>query len=210
MPRITRSPEEVQLVKDLIFKAALQYMEEEGYENLSMRKLAARLEMTAANIYNYYKNKDEIYLAIQTRGFEMLYEQFTLASQSASDPLLKLEAMVRAYIDFGVSYSSYHNIMFSWNVPKYADYVGTDLEPMSYHEKQIALKNIEITAEVIAEIAPAKKRLKNAVPWHLGIQLWITLNGLVSLINSRVLPEVDGDLELIKEQTVKRLMEMFT
>ncbi|MEZ4549411.1 MAG: TetR family transcriptional regulator [Desulfobacterales bacterium] len=36
---------------------------------MSMRKLAGRLKMTAANIYNYYQNKDDLYLAIQTRGF---------------------------------------------------------------------------------------------------------------------------------------------
>ena len=31
-----------------------------------MRKIATKVSMTAANIYNYYSNKDEIYLAIQT------------------------------------------------------------------------------------------------------------------------------------------------
>ncbi|MGE5395990.1 MAG: TetR/AcrR family transcriptional regulator [Chitinophagales bacterium] len=209
MPRASRSPEQIQKVKDRIFEAALQYMTEEGYGNLSMRKLAQKAGMTAANIYNYYTNKDEIYLALQTRGFNLLYRQFRSGYESSNDPVEKLEAMIRAYVDFGVNNSAYYNIMFSWDVPKYIDYVGTELEPIAYLEKEAGLNNIEITAEVINEIRQTRGLTKTENSWHLGIQLWITLNGLVSLINSRVLPEVDQNLDLIKEQTIKRLMEMF-
>jgi len=65
MPKATRSPEEVKTVKNEILETALSLMCEDGFDALTMRKLALRLKMTAANIYNYYTNKDDLYLAIQ-------------------------------------------------------------------------------------------------------------------------------------------------
>ena len=62
MPKTTRAAEEVIGIKDRILETALQHLIEDGFEHFSMRKLAARLGMTAANIYNYFTNKDEIYL----------------------------------------------------------------------------------------------------------------------------------------------------
>ena len=77
MPKPIRSPKEVETVKNDILKTALKLMCDEGFDALSMRKLAARLKMTAANIYNYYENKDDLYLAIQTRGFQMIVDRFS-------------------------------------------------------------------------------------------------------------------------------------
>jgi len=64
MPKTTRSPEEVKKIKDRILETALQLLIDDGFMHFSMRKLAARLGITAASIYNYFTNKDELYLLI--------------------------------------------------------------------------------------------------------------------------------------------------
>ncbi|MFZ5597142.1 MAG: TetR/AcrR family transcriptional regulator [Bacillota bacterium] len=205
MPRQTRTPEEIREVKNKILEAALQSLVEEGFDRFSMRRLASRLGMTAANIYNYYTNKDELYIDIQTRGFEMLYDSIKEACDAAGDPVEKLEKMIWAYIEFGVNNSGYYNIMFSWNTPKYSDYIGTPLEQTSYLEKQTALKTAELAMEVIAGIL-SDRGLDTGEALYLTIKAWVTLNGLVSLINSRVLQEVDQNVEAVKQRISEDLL----
>ena len=65
MPKITRSLEEVDAVRERILDCALKILVKNGYESLSMARLGSKMNMTAANIYNYYASKDELLIAVQ-------------------------------------------------------------------------------------------------------------------------------------------------
>ncbi len=202
MPKTARNPEDIEAVKEIILDAALDIICEEGFNHLSMRKIALRTSMTAANIYNYYSNKDEIYLTIQTRGFLMLYESFHQIHQNnATHPMTKLKKMVEAYFDFGIKNPDHYEIMFTRNTPKYADYVGTKLEPAALIEKNTALKVAELTTKVILEIIKMYPVISMTDARYRMIRGWTALHGVVSLYNSRVLQEVDRDTE----ETVKQI-----
>jgi AcrR family transcriptional regulator len=195
LPRKTRSIEELREVRDNILETALQHLIEDGFVHFSMRKLAARLGITAANIYNYFTNKDELYLLIQTRGFEMLYYVMDKAYKSTASPEKKLKNIIMAYLKFGMDNPEYYEIMFSRNTPKYADYKGTSMEPIAFLEKQTALKSAEIALMILSEIYKNKKNLHNDFIRLRMLQVWCTLNGTVNLFNSRVLQEVEDDVE---------------
>ncbi len=51
-----------------------------------MRKLGRRMNMTAKTVYNYFVNKNEIYLHLLTKGFELLYADILAAHKTHSDP----------------------------------------------------------------------------------------------------------------------------
>ena len=53
------------LTKSAIIEAAIKLIENEGLENLSMRKLAATLNIEAASLYNHIQNKAELFDSIQ-------------------------------------------------------------------------------------------------------------------------------------------------
>ena len=204
MPKVSRTPEEVLLVREKILTEAIHYIAQEGWPGLSMRKLAAKTGMTAANIYNYYGNKDELYLDIQTEGFKRLVHNFREIRNSSHPAPDQLREAVKCYIEFGTHYPNWYNIIFSMDTPKYADYVGTAIEPTAYEEKQEGLKLIAITIEIIHDIYDRHSLERDDAPFR-AIQLWIELHGLVSLINSRVLQEVEGEYHSLTE----RLMENF-
>ncbi len=96
-------------------------------------------------IYNYYRNQDELYLCILIKGFEQLYAAFEAAVRAAGQPLDQLEAAVRAYVDFGLANPHLYNLMFTWHVPKYNDYVGTSMEKAAYRELKAALKCADLS-----------------------------------------------------------------
>ena len=208
MPKAIRSPEEVENVKNDILKTALKLMCDDGFDALSMRKLAARLKMTAANIYNYYENKDDLYLAIQTRGFQMLLDRFEEIYNSDHPTRNKLHGMMHAYLKFGIEYPDYYEIMFSRNTPKYADYKGTPMEPTAFFEKQTALKVSEITTRTVMELYDGNDAIAENEALYRTIVVWSTLHGVVNLFNSRVLQEgVEASEELIY-RLINDLMEI--
>ena len=76
MPREQRSPKEIESVRQEIMEHALAIVVSDGLDDLSMRKLAGRLGVTAKTIYNYFHNKDKIYLHLLIRGFKALLASF--------------------------------------------------------------------------------------------------------------------------------------
>ena len=209
MSRITRSSEEIEKIKIKILDAALAILFEEGFDDLSMRKLGRKLGMTAANIYNYYSGKDELYLTIQTRGFELIVDRFEQINNKISQPIDRLSAMISAYLEFGFSHSDYYSIMFSRNTPKYCDYVGSKLEPIAFLEKKAALKVSEIVTHLIKNLAGSSSQIQEKDAAYHTIQLWATLHGIISLHYSRVLQELDEDVLMIIDRLKKDLIRPF-
>ncbi len=207
MPKLPRSQEDREHIRENILDEALALISEHGFASFSMRKLASRLGMTATTIYNYYSNKDELYLMILTKGFDMLYRSFAEIYASDRDPSVKVRDMVRSYIDFGINKAHYYNIMFTSDAPKYRDYVGTDIEPVAFIEKQTALKLVDITSRALQDVISATQCMPPENSRYFVIKLWSTLHGIIALYNSRVLPEVDDNPEQVIEQVARDILK---
>ena len=44
-----------------------------GYQNVSIRKIAERIEYSPAAIYGYFPSKDDIFFALAEEGFRLLF-----------------------------------------------------------------------------------------------------------------------------------------
>ena len=58
-------------VKRAILDAARDLFVSEGYENVSIRKIAERIEYSPAAIYSYFPSKDEIFIALAEEGVRL-------------------------------------------------------------------------------------------------------------------------------------------
>ncbi|MBN1364363.1 MAG: TetR/AcrR family transcriptional regulator [Syntrophaceae bacterium] len=202
MPKKPMTKEEIETTRGKILDTALSIIIEEGFNNLSLRKIASRLNVTATTIYNYYTNKDEINLMIRIRGFEKLYDLLTKRSAPFNNTADRIKAMIRAYIEFGLTNPSYYDIMFNLHTPKYLDYVGTEIEPLAHMEKQNALKCLSLFIEPISAYIPAKGEKKDHYVLFQIVKYWSDLHGFITLNNSRLFHEVLDDVDsFIKERT---------
>jgi len=206
MPKAPATPEVVEAVRERILNEALAIINAEGYANLSMRKLARRLGFTAKTIYNYYSNKDELYLMVLIKGFTELVEEFRAAYLSSVDPLQKLLNAMHAYVRWGISNKHYYNIMFSMDTPKYRDYRGTPMEKVAEKQNRIALELPQIGTAILKEVALENHSItEDEIPYRL-MQLWTILHGVVSLSVSRVTLEVwdfKGTIEPILKEALR-------
>jgi AcrR family transcriptional regulator len=209
MPKAPAGPEVVEAIRERILKEALFIINKDGYANLSMRKLALRLGFTAKTIYNYYSNKDELYLMVLIKGFQELTEQFRAAYLSSENPVEKMRSAVHAYVHWGIENKHYYNIMFSMDTPKYADYVGTKMEGIADQQNRIALQVAEIGTAILTEVALFNGRISpDEVPYRL-LHVWSTLHGMVSLYISRVTLEV-WDLQGAIDRILEEVLRPFT
>jgi AcrR family transcriptional regulator len=206
MPRISRTPQQVDAFRQEILDAALHLIIEHGFSELSMRKIASRLGVTATTIYNYYASRDELYFFIRIRGFELLFESIANVYKAKDDSYEKLLAAVGEYVRFGIRNPDYYEVMFiSRGVPKFLDCIGTPLEKVAGREKEKSIKTYLFIAQGLAEYL----KISDAEARYLTIRLWTELNGVLSLLNSRLLREVEEHTEPLVERLVADICERF-
>lgn len=110
------SKERIQRLKEdtraNILDAALQIVKEEGWQALSMRKIADKIEYTAPIIYEYFFNKDAILLELTRQGYIMLGEKIKTAKNEHTETASQLEAMWIAYWNFAFEYKEFYQLMY--------------------------------------------------------------------------------------------------
>jgi len=209
MPKAQRKPEEIEAVRGDILDQALELIADAGYKGFSMRKLGTRLGIAAKTIYNYYHNKDEIYLAILTRGFEALYNLCTADMRAHNDPADRIAAMCRTYLDFSLTYPNLYNLMFTWHVPKFRDYIGTDMEPVAQTELETALKVSQLFIDTIRACADDKRQMGEDEARFLMIQFWTQAHGYIAGINNELLDYMHESPLGLKDRLIQTMLENF-
>jgi AcrR family transcriptional regulator len=98
-------------VKRAILDAARDLFVNEGYENVSIRKIAERIEYSPAAIYGYFPSKDEIFLALAEEGVRLL----AVCDAGPLDGLPVIERLRRRVLRlyrFSIEHPQYFNLMF--------------------------------------------------------------------------------------------------
>lgn len=206
MSRPARSPEETLKIKEDILKVSLDLISSKGYPNFSMRKLASKLGVTATTIYQYYSNKDEIYLSVVEQGFQMLYDKMFDAIKKENSPETSLKNLLYAYIRFGLDESNLYNIMMVWQVPKYYDYLGTDVEDVAHREMETALKVLELAEECILRCHFIDNMSREESEDRV-LEVVCSIHGFISLWNSEVIDYIySTKKQAISDERINRFI----
>lgn len=202
MARTKRPEWQVEERRQKIFQAALELFDQEGFQQVSMRKIAQQVHCSPTSIYNYYANKDSLYLDILKRGFEILYD--LLAQQPPEEnPLLILRRFTQTFLWFSQEYPHYYDLMFSWPVPKYLDYVGTNLQNKAWEEKTIALRSLRLLQDVITQgikLGLFRPSLDAAAQARF---LFGLCHGIIALHRAHIWPELDTEFHELYRAAVE-------
>ncbi|HAQ40447.1 MAG TPA: TetR/AcrR family transcriptional regulator [Clostridiales bacterium] len=95
----TRREKEIKAMKELIISAAGEIISEEGFDNLSIRKIAGRIEYSPSIIYHYFKDKDEILNNVMRTGYMKIVGAVSKTDIENLTPMEKLIRMTRSYIE---------------------------------------------------------------------------------------------------------------
>lgn len=106
-----RHDRERQAVTASILDAARDLFVAEGYQSVSIRKVAERIEYSPAAIYSYFASKDDIFLALAAEGFHRLDEKVR-AAMTTDDALENVRGCWWAFYEFSQEHPAYFELMF--------------------------------------------------------------------------------------------------
>src|SRR4030081_1505419 len=78
-------------VRRAILDAARDLFVSEGYQNVSIRKVAERIEYSPAAIYGYFSSKDDLFFALAEEGFRLLGDPGDLVKRERLGSLAPLD-----------------------------------------------------------------------------------------------------------------------
>ncbi|MEM1055922.1 MAG: TetR/AcrR family transcriptional regulator [Bacteroidota bacterium] len=159
-------------LRQAILDATRHLLVADGYPNLSMRKIAGAVGCSATSIYLHFAGKDALVHALIGEGMEALYRALQTADP-AGDPIQRLDALSRAYVDFGLSNPELYEVMFQLHPAR--------MERFPVDEYRRARRNLDLFESVLASGAEVGVLDATPTPEVAAHALWTALHGLVSL-----------------------------
>jgi AcrR family transcriptional regulator len=95
-----------------ILDAARTLFIEEGYERVSMRKLAERIEYSPTTIYLHFKDKAELFHAVCDETFGQLTRKLNAIAKKGGDPVETLREGLRTYARFALKHKEHYTVAF--------------------------------------------------------------------------------------------------
>lgn len=134
-----RREREKQEVRQGILTAAREIARQEGWQSVTIRKVAERIEYSPPTIYEYFENKEDILLELLREGFRQLAAALRTARDSTEDCEQRLMNMVQAYWQFAMRNSELYQVMTGLGVSYCSE------KPATAHE------SFDITKEALVD-----------------------------------------------------------
>ncbi len=104
-------------MRTAILEAAWELVIQDGWQALSVRKIAELIEYSVPVIYDYFANKEAILLELTKQGFQKLNAELVAAKNGAVGPEAQIEAMAYAYWKFAFDNTAYYQVMYGLGIP---------------------------------------------------------------------------------------------
>src|SRR5579872_4205608 len=100
-----------QAVRRAILDAARDLFVAEGFQNVSIRKIAEKIEYSPAALYGYFPSKDDIFYALAEEGFRLLHAGETPGDLEGLQPIERVRAIFWRLYQFSCKQPQYFELM---------------------------------------------------------------------------------------------------
>jgi AcrR family transcriptional regulator len=183
-----RQEREREATSRAILDAARELFVAEGYQNVSIRKIAEKIEYSPAAIYSYFPSKDDIFLALAEEGFHLLFELAECSRQehSHAESLECIRSGFLTVYEFSKAYPQHFALMFvDRSVPR----IMEEWQRFGF-VREMRAQFIDLIRQAIADgVFPA-----DCNPEVVFRVLMVATQGIsVMRISDRLLPGEDAD-----------------
>lgn len=187
-----RLPVQSQL-RDRIADAALEILEREGPEAVSMRRVAQQVGVTAMAIYHHYANRETLLQVLVHR------EMARLAALAANLPPragpTELAHAADAYLDYAFEHPHLYDYIYTTRRPRPVRY------PADFKAGKSGLTPLE--EDVSASMAAGELEADDS--WEVALQIWAHGHGLVSLYRSGWFTLDETEFRALYHRSLRRL-----
>ncbi|MFD9811855.1 TetR/AcrR family transcriptional regulator [Streptomyces sp. NPDC059080] len=96
----------------LIVATARELAEQQGWDAVTTRRLAERIEYSQPVLYSHFRGKREIIGAVALKGAAEMAVALRAATSAADGPRTRVTALARAYLDFAERNPAVYDAMF--------------------------------------------------------------------------------------------------
>lgn len=170
-----RRARQKKFLRQEILDAASELFVRNGYENVSMRRIADKIEYSPTTIYIYFKDKAELLEQVCKETFGRLVERLSKIMQQPGDPVERLKRGLVAYIEFGLENPHHYRATFMMPLPE-------GFDKAKYHtEDSPGMQAFAFLTRGLGECIAAGKM--PAMNVELASQtLWAGIHGITSLL----------------------------
>ena len=151
--------------------AAHELVQQEGYEGLTIRKLARRVGYAPMSVYSYFADKQEILLALAEDAFATLARR--IEDQPADDPLEALRVVMTEYAAFGLGNPNEYRTVFM---------TGKTHPPEGKTFAEMEADNPAMKALISRVEACIAAGSLRGDPYAIANMLWAVGHGTISLL----------------------------
>jgi len=183
-----RQDRERQAVRQSILDAARDLFTIEGYRNVSIRKIAERIEYSPAAIYSYFKSQDDIFYALAEEGFRLLEGSLEkVLALEAENPLDAVRTGFLEYYQFSKAHPQYFELMF---VDRTVPSIEQEWDRFGFVHEMLRRAALLISRCIDAGLMPA--RTDPRVAFHIVFAA-VDVVAVLGLCK-RIAPDEDPDL----------------
>jgi len=176
-----------------ILDAALKIITKEGFAALSMRKLAESIEYSAASIYLYFENREQLAQELSEQGFGELL--LLLSAAAAKQKAVEaLHAVGAAYVAYGEKNPEMYRLIFMGDSEYMTAAFGKQKEDSAGTKAYQALLDLAIRLQ-------SEGFGKEAPTVEIAELIWMTLHGIVSLHLTCVGLQLTSPKKLVRRAT---------
>jgi RND family efflux transporter MFP subunit len=168
-----------------ILDAALELFIADGYPQVSIRNIAAKVEYSPGAIYSYFSSKDEIFFALAEEGFREIGER-QFAGTPSDDPLDDVRTVVWRLYEFSKDQPRYFALVF---LDRHVPRVSKEYERFSFISAMRGRALAQVERCIADGIFPAGTSPETALRL-----LFAPVIGIAALrLSNRMQPDVDAD-----------------
>lgn len=152
-------------MRKIILDAAEHLLVEGGPEEVTIRKIASRLDYAPPSLYYYVADKDAVLAGLADRhGAQIGQAMRDGVDSSCREPLAALRSMCHAYLDWAKANPAFYLVLFRYRSEK----GPTD----------VALMLFDLFAEPVAHAQKQGRIRRDSHPRHIAHTIWSAVHGL--------------------------------
>lgn len=169
-----------------ILDSARQAFLKHGLEQTSMDRIAQEAELAKGTLYLYFKNRDELLMALIADDFDRLIEMLEKVTASDIDPERKLLASIGTFNEFSKQNEFFYQVMTQFNIRSLIQH-DCESEPVC-HFRTVNQRMMELLTSVVQEGVDKKIFFIEQPVQDIVVQLIISLKGAMVILRNNMLP----------------------
>lgn len=167
-----------QELRQSILAASRGIAAREGWQAVSIRKVAEQIEYSPPTIYEHFDSKEALLVELMREGFRLLMERVRASDSAAATPAARIMGVALAYWEFAWDYPELYQVMHGLGGVPFCEEPasGADQGSQPPAEAKVVFQFTMDALDALAGGAASCEEREAAV--HI---LWATLHGLVAL-----------------------------